>query len=206
MKRIFLISLFTLLLVTVLSSCVNESTNVSPDTDVETKASSKKKVDEDEVKDGPLTEIDQWVKVDDGTKVTLKGLAQLDKVLDLDPIQLTIRDVKLMERVGGDLDGNVIQVSYTVENFSEKEIMFHAINIITTNTKRQIDVMLENTSGSAGLGQYYGEVKEDGFIVVPYPEESFEGLTSIKLITGAVWDDNQPDKYHESITQEVEFE
>lgn len=161
---------------------------------------------EDVYSDGPLTEIGQWAKEDDGTKVTLKKMVKLNKALDLNPVEMTIQDVKLLERTGGEYDGNVIQVQYTVENLSETEIMFHGIKVITTNTKRQIDVMQEDTSASAESGEYYGAVKKDGFIVVPYPEESFEELTSVKLITGDVWDKNQPDRLHESITLEVAFE
>lgn len=161
----------------------------------------------DEIKDGPLTEVGQWAKENDGTKVTLKKIEALEETLNLNPIKMTLHNVKLFERVGGENDGNVIQVDYTVENISEKEIMFHAINKITTNTKHQIDVMVENMSGTdAGPGEYYGKVKEKGFIVVPYPEDSIDDLSSIKLITGDVWDNNQPDKYHESVTKEIVFE
>lgn len=209
MKRKLFICFTVLSLTMFLSACTSSDVNKTSNDGSEAKTVSKKEEDdrEEEVKNGPLTEIGQWAKESDGTKVTLKKIATLEETLDLDPIKLTLHDVKLLERIGGENDGNVIQVGYTVENISDKEIMFDAIEIITTNTKKQIDVILENMSGIAsGQGEYYGEVKEEGFIIVPYPGDSFDELTSIRLITGDVWDNNQPDKFHESVTKEVVFE
>lgn len=207
MNKKLLICFTVLSLAIFLSACTSSNANKTSNDGSEAKTVSKKEKDDNKVKDGPLTEIGQWAKESDGTKVTLKKIATLEETLDLDPIKLTLHDVKLLERVGGEDDGNVIQVRYTVENTSDKEIMFDTIEIITTNTKKQIDVMLENMSGiAAGPGEYYGKVKEEGFIIVPYPGDSFDELTSIRLITGDVWDNNQPDKFHESVTREVVFE
>ena len=161
--------------------------------------------DENEVKDGPLTIADQWTKEDDGTKVTLKKIAKLDKLLDLEPIYMTIQDVKLLER---EKDGeilNTIQIMYSAENISDKEIMFRGIETVTTNTKQQLKTDIDNLSDNYNDGEYYGKVKNDGTLILPYNEENFDDLKSIKIYTHDVWDNNQADKYHDAVIEEVNF-
>lgn len=174
-------------------------------TETASKKSDSKKKDDNEVSDGPLTEIGQWAKENDGTKVTLKKIAIVDKTLDMNPMKLTLHEVKVLERKGGNNDGNVIQITYTSENTSDKDIMFHPIKVITTNTKQQIDVFTENVSGNSGGGEFYGEVVKEGFIIVPYPEEDLTNLENLKLITGSVWNNDQPEEYFEEVTEEIFF-
>lgn len=200
MKNKLLLALCFLLIGLV--ACTNEA----PEPNASAKESPESEVDENEVKDGPLIEVNQWSEEDDGTIVTLKKVMLDERVLDLDPIEMTIHDVKLLERSGGNDDGNVIQVSFTVENTSDKEVMFNGINKITTDTKRQIDVSLLDVHGEASTGEYYGEVIQEGFITVPYPGESFDDLSSIKLITNDVWNNDKPEKYHDAITEDIEFD
>lgn len=164
--------------------------------------------DENEVKEGPLTEIGQWTKDVDGTIVTLKNIVFLEKTLDLNPIKLELHEIKLLERAKGDELLNTIQVTYTTENLSDKNITFNGITVITTNTKHQIDVLLENLGyyPDAGIGEYYGNIKREGIIIVPYLEESFEELESISLITDDIWDSSEHDILYESTTEVVTFD
>lgn len=172
----------------------------------ESNTSTNDRGDGNEVKDGPLTKVGQWTKENDGTRVTLKKLEKLDKTIDMTPIKLTLKEIKVLERNGGTEDGNIIQISYTTENTSNEEIMFHPIKTITTNTKHQIDVLSENVSGSLGGGEFYGEVVKDGFIIVSYPEDNLTDLESLKLITGSVWNNDSPEILFEEVTEEIFFE
>lgn len=176
-----------------------------PDTDSDkdiVEEETKEEPDDNELSEGPLLEVGQWLHEDDGTKVTLTAIDSDERILDLDPIIMTIQDVKLMDREGGEFEGSFIQVSYEIENTSNEQIMFNGIDVITTDAKQQIEVSSEDVSGDYIPNQYHGEIKQDGFILVPYKED----IKSIKLITSDVWDGEKPDKFHDSVTEEISFD
>lgn len=161
---------------------------------------------EKEIEDGELTESGQWKEDDDGTIVTLKKMSDKEINLDLTPIEMIIHDVKLLEFNSDDeYINNVIQIMFTIENKSDKEIMFNGIDVITTDTRKQMDVYEENIADEYVSGEFYGEVEKEGHISVVYPEESFDDLEEIELITSDVWDNNHADKIHEAITKEISF-
>lgn len=158
--------------------------------------------DGNELTEGPLLKVGQWLHEGDGTKVTLTAIDSDERVLDLDPIIMTIQDVKLMEREGGSFDGNVIQIGYTIENTSNNDTMFGGIDVITTDAKQQIEVSVEDISGEFLSSEYHGNVKKEGYIIVPYNGE----IKSLKLITSDVWDNNEMTKINNSITEEISFD
>ncbi|WP_397537841.1 hypothetical protein [Rummeliibacillus pycnus] len=178
------------------------------------------KAESKEIKDGPLTKVGQWTKEDGGTKVTLAKIANPNKEINLDPIKLNIKTIKFLERTNiqdsekeyikelynKDISNklNVIQISYTVENTSDKDITFFAFNKLTTNTKQQIDGML-NLIMNTDPRQYVGKVVTDGTLVVPYFQDSFDDLSLLTILTDNVFDTNNGKNYHAPEKVQIKF-
>ncbi|WFA05913.1 hypothetical protein [Bacillus sp. HSf4] len=220
MKKCF--TFFTALLTVfmLLTACSNNEASSKNESE---KSEAKTKSSEDSLKtDGPLEKVGQWRNEDDGTKVTLKKIAKLDKTFDLDPIKMKIDDVKVLERSNLQEKGKklleqkgieadkylTIQVSYSIENTSDKNIMFNGIDVITTSTKQQIDVSSEDmvlTPAKTRVGSFYGKVEKEGYIVVPYFKTDADELKYINIKLKDVYDDEVPTKYHDGITEKVDF-
>lgn len=187
-----------------------------------TKEETKEAVKEDvpgEVTNGPLTKAGEWT-MDGDNKVTLTKIKDVNEVYTLGPINLTIDSIKLLhhskptvdtvtyiqEVHGKDIsDGlSTIQVIYSVENTTDDNIMFHAIKTLTTDTKTQIEGMYDMAQ-TTDSGTYMGEVDVEGLTILPYFSGDLNDINSINILTGDVWDNDNPTKLADSQKITISF-
>lgn len=180
------------------------------------------KIDNKEVKDGPLTEPGEWKK-DGDSKITLIKVADVNQVHEIGTIKLTIESVKLLNHSGLENDVkfkeyfstvhgkdigdelNTIQIIYSVENTTDDNIMFHAIKTVTTDTKAQLDGLMHNIATNTDNGTYMGQVVVEGLTTLPYFNGSLEDINAVNIITGDVWDNDNPTKLSDSQKITIEF-
>ena len=233
LKKVFTQMSIALLAVGVLSACgstedssgseknvkENQSTTEKTSTASQNK-SEENKSESKEVKNGPLTEVGQWTKEDNGTKVTLVKIINPKKVINLDPIKFKIETIKLLERTNITDDEkesiktlfnkditdklNTIQISYTTENKSDKDVSFFTIDKITTNTKQQIDGSL-NLADNSDPQQYMGKVISDGTLLFPYFADSFDAVTELNVLTSNVFSTDTGSDVHTPVKVKFEF-
>lgn len=189
-----------------------DSTNETQENEVET--------DDMEVKDGPLLKAGQWT-MNGESKVTLIKIKEDNQPYTVGPMILTVKSVKLLQltNVPVDIaesiktlhgqeviDGvlNTIQIDYSVENTTDKNIMFKAVDAITTDTKAQI-LASYNMAQSNDPGNYKGQVIVDGVTTLPYFNGKLEEINAIKVVTGDVWDDDERKKLSPSQKIEIAF-
>ncbi|CAC96463.1 TPA: hypothetical protein RF372_000518 [Listeria monocytogenes] len=202
-------------------STTDSETTTKDNEDEQKYSKPESKKDENYIKDGPLTKVNQW-KNDDGEKIKLLKIITPNTLFDLDPIQMRILDIKLLEHY--DLNADVkkeyqeltgkeqenylsIQISLKTEDTDpNKEIMFHGIDTIITNTKQQIDVSNESWTSLdvMGVGTFKGNVEKTGYLVVPFYGKADE-LKNLTIISSKVWDDKEPTLYHDSEKKEFNF-
>lgn len=240
MKKIWHKALVGAMFIGLLGGCSsNEKSNEKPGkaevTQTTTGAESKSKQDSKEdkaststekakngfVKNGILTTPGEWTLEDDGSKVTLIKIIEPNKEIDAKPMNLKIKNIKLLERTNisqttqEDIKWlfdktiskklNTIQFSYDVENTSDKDISFFAFDKITTNTKLQIDGM-QNLISNSDPQEYMGKVKTEGVLVVPYFKDNFDDLNELNILTGEVYDTNDTSiTYHKPIKVQLKF-
>lgn len=176
-----------------------------------------KKVDDNEVKDGPLTKAGQWTK-DGESKVTLVKINDDNQTYDIGPIKLTIESVKLLQHTnvdtetaediksvhGKDINGelNTIQIIYTVENTADTNIMFRAVDTLTTDTKAQI---MGTSDFAHNNNEFFGKVAVEGLSVLPYFNGPLTEINSVNIFTGDVFDNDSPIKLSPSQKIEISF-
>ncbi|MEY9974169.1 hypothetical protein ABH966_004579 [Lysinibacillus sp. RC46] len=97
---------------------------------------------------GPLTEVGQWKFLGNGyNKATLVNIKNVDKTYDMGAIKFTIESInfvqltnlpeftvkQIKEKHGKDLNDelNLIDISYKVENTTDKDIVFHPVDTVT---------------------------------------------------------------------------
>lgn len=161
----------------------------------------------DKNNDNVLTEVGQKIEDDRiGATVELMAIKEVNETIDLNPIKLTIDDIKIIKMsniknselketiqdiVNKD-EVNYIQIMYTLENTSEKNVeLVFPIEYIVLNTGEQIDVvendlMNDNNNG----GDFYGQVTKQTGISAIIKKSNVEDIETIKLITGEVWEIN----------------
>ncbi|GEM_PF-1696316 len=177
------------------------------------------KDDSKEVKDGPLTEAGQWT-MDGDDKVTLVKIKDVNQTYEMGPVKLSITSVKLLHHtnvgeeladyvktaLGKDIDGelNTIQVVYNVENTTDTDIMFHAVDTITTDTKAQI-MGTYDIAQSTDIGIYKGKVAVEGLTILPYLNGPLTEVNSVNIITSDVWDNDNPNTLSPSQKIEITF-
>lgn len=205
----------------VLTACGNTNSSTDPAKKEETSKEASKESTQKENKptSGLLTEIGQWNKDKNGSTLTLKKINNKQKDIDLSPIKMKINDVKVFEysELGEDdkelLSYNKyekdkyhrIQVTYTTENTSDKNVMFNGIDVITTNTKKQIKVNESNLTTDTGVGSFYGKVENEGMIVVPLLVDDVSDLSSITLHLRDVYLDDKPELLHDGAKVKFDF-
>ncbi|AMX00448.1 hypothetical protein [Rummeliibacillus stabekisii] len=241
MKRIWSKVLAGLIVTGLLGGCnSNETSNEKPDKAEVTQTTTKSELQSNKdtskdgntstsanenkkgfVKDGILTKKGEWTLEEDGSKITLIKIIEPNKEIDAKPMNLKIKNIKLLERTNisettqEDIKWlfdktiskklNTIQFSYDVENTSKKDISFSAFDKITTNTKIQIDGM-QNLISNNDPQEYMGEVKTEGVLVVPYFKDNFDGLNELNILTGDVYDTNDTSiTYHEPVKVQLKF-
>ncbi|MBC2038417.1 hypothetical protein [Listeria marthii] len=224
MKRFLLsgiIVCFSVLMIGCGSSTGSESTTIKDNEDEQKYSKAESKKDENYIKDGPLTKANQW-KNNDGEKIKLLKIITPNTLFDLDPIQMTILDIKLLEHYDLSADAKKeyqeltgkeqenylsIQISLKTEDTEpNKEVMFHGIDTIITNTKQQIDVSKESWTSLdvMGVGTFKGNVEKTGYLVVPFYGKADE-LKNLTIISSKVWDNKEPTLYHDSEKKEFNF-
>ncbi|MGR6899590.1 hypothetical protein [Rummeliibacillus sp. BSL5] len=233
MKRIWSKVLAGLIVTGLLGGCnSNETSNEKPDKaevtqiNKDTLKDGSAPVSEENkkgfVEDGILNKPGEWTLEEDGTKVTLIKIIEPNKKIDVKPIKIKIKDIKLLERTNMQ-DGNyknyaeylydkpisdklnVIQIQYEIENTVDKDVSFLAFDKITTNTRQQIDgsVSLINNPDPR---EYMGRVETEGTIVSAYFKDNFEGLNELNILTGEAYDTNDTSiTYHEPVKVQLKF-
>lgn len=203
----FLFVLF-LALILFLTACgeTQESENDNPDSEEQPeeveKTESKK-----EAEDGELTEIGQ--KIDDpntGSTIELIAMKEINETIDLNPIKLTIDDIKIISM--SDIKNNdfksyisqftdkeefeYIQIKYSMENTVEENIeLYTPIKYLVLNTGEQIDVMVKDIMLDPNNGgDFFGKVTKETGISAIIEDSDVNNIESIKLITGDVWEKN----------------
>lgn len=195
------------------------SKDTSKENSVSVSAGENKK---DFVKDGLLTKPGEWTVEEDGTKVTLIKIIEPNKKIDINPIKLKIKDIKLLERtniqdgnyknyaeylydkpIGDKL--NVIQIQYEIENTEDKDVSFLAFDKITTNTKQQIDGSL-SLINNPDPREYMGKIEAEGVVVSAYFKDNFDDLNELNILTGDVYDTNDTSiTYHKPVKVQLKF-
>jgi rare lipoprotein A (peptidoglycan hydrolase) len=224
LKKLFTL-LFVSMLVFVLAACGSDSSSASDESKKEATASNqeakgeKKEADSKETNDSNLTEVGQVYKADDGHKVELLKIKDVNETVDIAPLKVTVQDIKVLKMsdlteaqkeevsyyapTGTDLSSgfSYIQVKYTTENTEDKNIEWYDLMNVVTDKGEQIDgqmndiIMTDSDSDSEFIGKVNKEFV-DGFIVKD------GDINSVKLVFGNTMD---ADSY-EDITGEQTVE
>ncbi|KSU69471.1 MULTISPECIES: hypothetical protein [Bacillus] len=199
------------------SANANKEESSKKDTSQETSKETSKK--ENKPTSGLLTEIGQWKKDENGSTLTLKKINNKETEIDLKPIKMKIKDVKVFEYTDLEAqdelllsDNNYkkdkyhrIQITYTTENTSDKNIFFTGVDVITTNTKKQIEVSNSNLTSESGVGSFYGKVENEGMVLVPLFVDDVSDLSSITLHLSEVYLDDELELLHDGSKVKFDF-
>ncbi|MCY7578705.1 hypothetical protein [Bacillus altitudinis] len=199
------------------SANANKEESSKKETSQETSKETSKK--ENKPTSGLLTEIGQWKKDENGSTLTLKKINNKETEIDLKPIKMKIKDVKVFEYTDLEAqdelllsDNNYkkdkyhrIQITYTTENTSDKNIFFTGVDVITTNTKKQIDVSNSNLTSETGVGSFYGKVENEGMVLVPLFVDDVSDLSSITLHLSEVYLDDELELLHDGSKVKFDF-
>ncbi len=205
----------------VLTACGNTNSSTEPAKKEETSKEASKESAQKENKptSGRLSKIGEWKKDKNGSTLTLKKINDKQKEIDLSPIKMKIQDVKVFEysNLGEDdkelLSDNQyekdkyhrIQITYTTENTSDKDVLFSGVDVITTNTKKQIQVNTANLYTDKGVGSFYGKVENEGMVVVPLLVDDVSDLSSITLHLSDVYLNDEPELLHDGAKVKFDF-
>ncbi|MCS3482858.1 hypothetical protein M2369_000343 [Bacillus sp. JUb11] len=199
------------------SANANKEESSKKETSQETSKETSKK--ENKPTSGLLTEIGQWKKDENGSTLTLKKINNKETEIDLKPIKMKINDVKVFEYTDLEAqdelllsDNNYkkdkyhrIQITYTTENTSDKNIFFTGVDVITTNTKKQIEVSNSNLTSETGVGSFYGKVENEGMVLVPLFVDDVSDLSSITLHLSEVYLDDELELLHDGSKVKFDF-
>lgn len=176
---------------------------------------------EDENGNVTLTEVGQSTKGDDGTKAELMKIKTVNQTVDISPVKLTVKDMKVIQlsNIGSDYNElliqytngkklpkklNYIQIQYTAENTEEKNIGWNGIDKIVTNTGEQLDAANSDFiwEENGFDGTFYGKTKHEGIVGI-LTDSNPKDLQSLKFIISSSFD---PDSYEDiTIPQQTEF-
>lgn len=151
---------------------------------------------------GPLIEIGQWKFLGDGfNKATLVNIKNVDKTYDMGAIKFTIKSInfvqltnlpeftvkRIKEKHGKDLNDelNLIDISYKVENTTDKDIVFYPVDTLTINNKTQIkskDFVLQTSDSQT----FINKVVDESYILIPTLEVPFSEINTININTSDV--------------------
>ncbi|WP_342543345.1 hypothetical protein MHH33_07120 [Paenisporosarcina sp. FSL H8-0542] len=167
-----------------------------------------------------LTEVGQKVKEEDGTSVELLKIKEVNQSVDIAPVKVVVTNMKVIQLTDIHPDNtdyllqfmnaselpeelNYIQINYSAENTSDKNIGWNGISTIVTNTGEQLDAMgndfiwEENGFDST----FYGKTKHEGTIGV-FTTSNVDELKSLKFIISSSYDEDT----YEDITSEQQAE
>ncbi|QCU17523.1 hypothetical protein BPGQ101_01055 [Bacillus altitudinis] len=184
-----LISLIFICLI-FLGACSNKNTATTE----ESNKNKERETKQGEYVEGPLTKIGQKNKGEDNEIYELKNIKVVDETTDLDPLSITIKDVKILSisNISDDLlesyqqglklklknPVNYIQISFSAENKGKIDLLWPQISHIILNTKEQVNAK-ENQLLESGEWELYSGAKKDITQGIPFESDPKE----IKEIT-----------------------
>ena len=165
-----------------------------------------------------FTEAGQKGKVEGGTLELLK-IKNVNEVVDIAPLKVTVTDLKLFKMTEMDADFKTtmesynddtplgdelvyIQIQYTVENTEEKNIDWNGLTNIVTDKGQQVDAILNDflITDADTDSKFLGKVKKDfadGYVIKD------SDISKLKLIWGSSMD---ADTYQDiTPNQQVEY-
>ena len=221
--------LFLLMAALVLVACGNEESSkednkskeneeVTANNESNSKDNESETNDETNNNDGILSNVgDVYKDKELGATVELVATKKVDETIDLDPIKLHIKDIKIInmsniksrdtkeviKQFTDKEEFDYIQITYEMENTVDDNVYFDfPIEHVVLNTGEQIDVMMndfiiDHNNG----GDFYGKVTKNSLVSVIMNSTIPKDIESIKLITGEVWDEE-----YNSLSDKVEVE
>ncbi len=167
-----------------------------------------------------FTAVGQEADVPKVGHVTLKKIRNVNETVDLKPITVTIKDIKLfhVEKVSSELKQGIeslsqkkvgdtldyLQIKYSAENTSDANVSFLGISTITTNTGQQIEVSFDDfiLDDEMQMSDYLGKVRKEGLLGVPVKKA--DEIKHLKLFFDMVIDNESGETLKES--QKVEYD
>ncbi|WP_059171924.1 hypothetical protein [Bacillus sp. FJAT-27445] len=170
-----------------------------------------------------LEEVGQIAPNEDATGELL-GIAKVNQVVDIAPLKVTVKDIKLIKLsdvsedmavslsmyTGGDYEDlqkgfSYIQVQYETENTSEGNVSWNDLETAVTDAGEQIDVSMEDFhfDDAESDSMFIGKVKKefiDSFIV------KNDQINKVKLVFGASSNSDTYDTFTDNQTVEYELE
>lgn len=215
----YLLMFAALLLITACSNDDSISKKENSDTD---KVVANEEIEKN-TEEGRLTEVGQKIK-DPQTRSTVELLAikEVNETIDLDPIKLTIDDIKIIRMSdikNQDLlysiseftdkkEFDYIQIQYEIENTEDKNIRLNSpIVAVVLNTGEQIDSFEKDFSRDPNFAKtLYGKVKNESMVSLIIEETNPENIEEIKIVTGRVDDDDTMSTLvdEQAVTYEIE--
>ncbi|MEE3679101.1 hypothetical protein V2J31_15935 [Bacillus safensis] len=184
-----LISLIFICLI-FLGACSNKNTATTE----ESNKNKERETKQGEYVDGPLTKVGQKNKGENNEIYELKNIKVVDETTDLDPLSITIKDVKILSisNISDDLlesyqqglklklknPVNYIQISFSAENKGKIDLLWPQISHVILNTKEQVNAK-ENQLLESGEWELYSGAKKDITQGIPFESDPKE----IKEIT-----------------------
>lgn len=173
-----------------LGACSNKNTSTTE----ESNKNKERETKQGEYVDGPLTKVGQKNKGEDNEIYELKNIKVVDETTDLDPLSITIKDVKILSisNISDDLlesyqqglkmklknPVNYIQISFSAENKGKIDLLWPQISHVILNTKEQVNAK-ENQLLESGEWELYSGAKKDITQGIPFESDPKE----IKEIT-----------------------
>ncbi|MDM5339893.1 hypothetical protein QUF84_22100 [Fictibacillus enclensis] len=150
--------------------------------------------------DRTLTKIEQTYRDDKG-QATLKAIKQINKIYKQGPVELTIKDIKLIHLRPdyGMIDYfhvlthreefDFVKISAKIKNTSSKPVNYAPVSLLKTNTDKTFDwekdIYLERLEGKLpGNSDKSGSL---GFIVNPEENESADNVKWVEITTSDVF-------------------
>ena len=225
MKKVSKVLFSVLLIGGILAGCSsNEQSSAPEEKQEDPKPSNQKSKNEprkDENGNYVLEEVGQVVKDDQGTAELLK-IKKVNETVDINPIKVTIKNIKLIkltnmqQYMADDISTNLgrkidpkkgltyVQIQYTAENTSDKNIGWYDILNIVTDKGEQIDAQPHDFiyDDADSNDEFIGKVKKDytdGYVLKD------GDINKLKIIFG--YSEDRNDNYNELTgEQTVEYE
>lgn len=201
---------------------VEEVKEEEPAEETEETTANVPEVKKDENGNYVLDTVGQVVEAPEFATVELMKIKPINEIVDISPIKVTIKDIKLFkltnidEYAKTDLamynnnqqvadEVHYIQIAYSSENTEEKNVEWYGIEKVVLSNGQQLDAMLNdfiiNDEDMDSI--FYGKVKKDGTVGLIYKGKP-EDITSVKLILYYSLD---ADSYEEiAPSQQVQYE
>ncbi|QNP15606.1 hypothetical protein H9S87_13870 [Bacillus pumilus] len=156
-----------------LGGCGNNNSAGTEEKETEEKQETPKQEDFTE---GLMTKVGQKKKGEDGEIYNLKKIKVVDQTTDIDPLSVTIHDIKILSitNISNDLlesyqEGiklklkdpiNYIQIYYSAENKGKVDLLWPQISHVILNTKEQVNAK-ENGIIDSGEWDLFSGAKKD---------------------------------------------